>query len=71
MKHSGLGITSMILGIVGSLISCTAIGIFPCAVGVVMSIVSLCEKNKRKETAIVGLICSAVGCFVFLLLLLL
>lgn len=69
-KQSGLGIASLILGIVGMLFSCVAIGIVPCIIGIILGIIGIVQKNRKHGTAIGGVICSSVGIAIFLIVLL-
>lgn len=55
MKQSGLGIASMILGIISILTACIAFGIVPGIIGAVLAIIALCQKDKKHGTAIAGL----------------
>lgn len=64
-KSNGLGIASLVLGIIGMLLSCVFIGIVPAIIGLVLGIVGLCQKDKSKGAAIAGTICSAIGIVVF------
>lgn len=43
MKQSGLGIASMILGIISILTACIAFGIVPGIVGAILAIIALCQ----------------------------
>ena len=63
-RQSGLGIASLVLGIIGMMTSCIIIGVIPCIIGIIFSIIALFSKNK-KGTAIAGLICSSMGIFIF------
>lgn len=65
MKQSGLGIASLILGIIGMLTVWIVIGILPCIIGLILSIVVLCSKNRKKGFAIAGLCCSILGILFF------
>lgn len=67
MKQSGLGIASLVLGIIGLLLSCVVIGIVPCAIGLILAIVGLTQKDRGHGTAIAGLVCSVIGIGIFLL----
>lgn len=69
-KQSGLGIASLILGIVGMLLSCAAIGIVPCIIGMILGIIGIIQKNRKHGTAIGGVVCSSVGIAIFLIVLL-
>ena len=68
-KSSGLSIAAMVLGIVGLVLSCLVVGIFPCIVGLILSIIALISKSKGKGMAIAGLATSIVGIASFLLFL--
>lgn len=67
MKQSGLGIASLILGIIGMLLSCVAVGIVPCIIGLILAIIALTQKDRKHGTAIGGLVCSVIGIGIFLL----
>jgi len=64
-KQSDLGIISLILGILGMVLSCTSLGFGLCVVGVILGIIGLLEKNRKHGTAIAGFICSVIGAGVF------
>lgn len=66
MKQSGFGIASLILGIISIVTVCIVIGIIPAILGVIFAIVAFCQKNVKKETAIVGFICSLMGIILFI-----
>lgn len=66
MKQSGLGIASLVLGIIGLCLSCVIIGIIPCAIGLILAIVGLMQKDRGHGTAIAGLVCSVIGIGIFL-----
>lgn len=70
-KTSGLGIASLILGIIGMLLSCLAIGIFPCIIALILAIIVLTNKNTKNGTCIGGLVCSVIGIGIFLIFVLL
>lgn len=70
-KTSGLGIASLILGIIGMLLSCLAIGIFPCIIALILAIIGLTNKNTKNGTCIGGLVCSVIGIGIFLIFVLL
>lgn len=69
-EQSGFGIASLVIGIIGMLLSCIAIGIFPSVVGVILAIIALNQKGKGRGTAIAGLTCSIIGIVIFLICLL-
>lgn len=70
-KTIGLGIASLILGIIGMLLSCLAIGIFPCIIALILAIIGLTNKNTKNGTCIGGLVCSVIGIGIFLIFVLL
>lgn len=70
-KTSGLGIASLILGIIGMLLSCLAIGIFPCIIALILAIIGLTNKNTKNGTCIGGFVCSVIGIGIFLIFVLL
>lgn len=65
-KTNGFGIASLVLGIIGILLSCIAFGIFPSVVGLILAVAGLVVKNRKKGLAIAGLICSIIGIVLFL-----
>lgn len=67
MKQSGLGIASLVLGIIGLCLSCVVIGVVPCAIGLILAIIGLAQKDRGHGTAIAGLVCSVIGIGIFLL----
>lgn len=68
MRQSGLGIASLILGIIGLLFSMIFIGIFPCVISLILAIVVIANKNVKHSLAVAGCICSVIGISVFVLL---
>lgn len=66
-KSNGLGTASLVLGIIGVLLSCVFIGVVPAIIGLILGIVGLCKKDKSKGTAIAGTVCSAIGVVIFLI----
>lgn len=62
-----MAVASLVLGVVGLVLSFVAVGIIPALIGVVLSIVSLTKKKDSK--AIAGLVCSILGIIVFMVLL--
>lgn len=69
-KQSGLGIASLILGIVGLISCCIIIGIIPCIIGLILGIIALSDKKYSHGTAIAGVVCSGLGIFLFVIVLL-
>ena len=68
IKQNGFGIASLILGIISIVTVCIVIGIVPAVLGLIFAIVALCQKNRKKEAAIAGLICSLVGIALFVII---
>lgn len=68
MKQSDFGIASLMLGIISIVTVWMAIGIVPAVLGLTLSIVALCQKNRKKGAAIAGLICSLVGIALFMII---
>lgn len=64
-KQSGFGIASLVLGIVGILTACIAIGAFPAILGIIFAVVAFTQKGRGHGTAIAGLICSIVAVIIF------
>lgn len=69
-KKIGLSVASMVLGIVGLLTICIVMGIIPCIIGLILGIVALAQK-QNKAMAIVGIVTSAIGLALVVLVLLL
>lgn len=65
-KGQGLAIASMVLGIVGLLTSCIAIGGILCILGLLLAISALI-KNRHSGIAIAGLVLSLIGTILFIL----
>ena len=61
MKKNVYGIVCLICGIIGLLLSCIFIGVFPALVGLAFSLLGLSQKNTKHGTSIAGLICSIVA----------
>lgn len=66
-KQSGLEIAAFVLGIIGMLTTCIVIGIVPCIIGLIFSIIVLCSKKQKNGMAIAGLVCSIIGILIFCL----
>lgn len=69
-KQSGLGISSMILGIVAIVSSCLIIGGPLGIIGLTLGIIGTFSKNKKKGCAIAGIVCSSVAILLFTIILL-
>ena len=67
MKHSGFGIASLILGIIGILTSCIMFGIVPSVIGLALGIVGMIVKNRKRGLSIAGISCSVAGIVLFIL----
>lgn len=65
-KGQGLAIASMVLGIVGLLTSCIAVGGILCIIGLLLAIPALI-KNRHSGFAIAGLVLSLIGTTLFIL----
>lgn len=63
----GLGIASMVLGIVSLLLFCTCINFITAVTAIILGIIQICN-NKEKSLAIVGITTSAVSLVLALLL---
>ena len=61
MKENVFGIASMVLGIIGLVLSFIFIGLYPAIFGASFAIVGLTKKNVKYGTAITGLICSIIA----------
>lgn len=62
MKESnGLGIASMVLGIIGLLLSCLVIGIVPAIVGLILGIIAICQSSKVNGSAVAGVVCAIIA----------
>ena len=64
MEQSGLGIASLVLGIIGMIFSIILIGIVPCIIALIFSVIVLRKKDKKHGFAIAGLVCSIIGMIV-------
>lgn len=60
MKQSGLGIASLVIGIVSLVFSCFGLG-FLGIIGFIFSMVAITQKDKGKGTAVAGLITSIIA----------
>lgn len=60
-KQNGLGIAGMVMGIVSMVLACIVIGGLVGLVGLIISIVGICEKDKEKGMATAGIILNALG----------
>lgn len=61
MRQSGLGVASLVLGIIGLLFSLLFIGIVPCIISLVLAIIVMFNKKVSHSLAIAGGICSLLG----------
>ena len=68
-KSNGLSMAAMILGIIGLVFSCIYIGILPCLAGLILSIISIKNRENGKGKAIAGLVTSIIGIIIFMLVL--
>lgn len=66
-KSNTLSILSLILGIIGLLLSFAASGTLFCIVSLVLGIIALCKKQS-KGMGIAGVVCSAVGLFITIIM---
>lgn len=67
-KSSKLGTASLVLGIVGFVLSCIIIGIIPCIIGAILAIVALTKKDEKHGTAVSGLIICIIGILMFFIM---
>lgn len=67
-KKIGFSVASMVLGIIGVLSSCIAIGIVPSIVGLVFGIIVLKKKINGRGMAIAGIVTSGVGILIFIIM---
>ena len=68
-QQSGLGVASLVLGIIALLTSCIFIGILPAILSLIFSIITLCQKRYKKGMAIAGLVLSICSMILLILLL--
>lgn len=68
-KSSALSTASMILGIVGLLLTVVVIGIIPSIMGLILGIIALVMKKPKRDRAIAGTTISLVAIIFFLVLL--
>lgn len=64
-----MAVASLILGIIGMVFSCIAIGIFPALIGLILGIISASKNNKNKGIAIAGIITSVIAIIIFIIML--
>ena len=60
-QSKGMAIASMVLGIVGLVLSCLVIGIIPCVIGLILGIVVLVKQKAGQGMAIAGIVTSLIG----------
>jgi hypothetical protein len=64
---NALGIISLVLGIIGILLSCIIIGVIPSILGLILGCIAVSEKNNiKKGISIAGIVCSSFGILFFL-----
>lgn len=57
----GISIASLVLGIVGLILSCIVVGAILCIIGIILSLVALVKQDKKSGIAIAGFITSVIG----------
>lgn len=62
---------SLILGIVGVLLSCIVVGIIPSIIGLILGIVALKKGTLKKKTAVCGISFSSIGIVLFVIIIVL
>lgn len=62
---------SLILGIVGVLLSCIVVGIIPSIIGLILGIMALKKGTLKKKTAVCGISFSSIGIVLFLIIMVL
>lgn len=62
---------SLILGIVGVLLSCVVVGIIPSIIGLILGIMALKKGTLKKKTAVCGISFSSVGIVLFVIIMVL
>lgn len=60
-KKKEFAVVSMIMGIIGMVLSCVIVGIVPCIIGLVFGVVALFQKSGKQDFAVVGMITSGIG----------
>ena len=65
-KRFGLGLTSMVFGIIGLLTFCIFIGIIPCVISISFGVASLISKESKKGFSISGIACGLLGVVLFI-----
>lgn len=65
-KKTGFAVSSLILGIIGLILSCLIVGIVPSIIGLIFGIVTLVNTDLKKDKAmsIIGIICSVISIFI-------
>ena len=67
-KKKGLGIASLVLGIIGLVTTCIVVGIIPSVISWILGIITLVRKNTKKGVAIAGVTCSSIGIILFIIM---
>ena len=60
-EKRGLAIASMVLGILGLVLACLSIGLFPAIIGLILGIISLATHRGGHGMAIAGVVTSAIA----------
>lgn len=65
-KKTGFAVSSLILGIIGLILSCLIVGIVPSIIGLIFGIVALAKTDLKKDKtmSIIGIICSVISIFI-------
>jgi len=67
-KKNGIGIASLILGIIAFCLGCLMIGIIPGIISLILGIIGLCSKDQKKGLCITGVVLSAIACLTSLIM---
>lgn len=67
-KQSGLGIAGMVIGIIALLLACLVFGGFLGIIGIILSIVGACQKDRKHGTAIAGIVLNAIAIIIMIIM---
>ena len=69
-QTNGMGIAGMVIGIIAlTTVCCGGIGGFLGIIGLALSIIAVCSKNKPKGAAITGIICNSISVLTIIIIL--
>lgn len=69
-QTNGLGIAGMVIGIISLVtVCCGGLGGFLGIIGLILSVVGACSKNKQKSTAVAGIVCNSISILIMIIIL--